>query len=179
MRNLIFSLCSLSFLLLSSCSSMRVMSDYEKNTDFSQYRTYTVVKPDKDLPSGLSTLNQQRIENAIKMSFARKDFQYTDQQADIAISYFVTINTEQAYDTYSTYYGRRRNGLILTDVNIREYKEGILVIDLIDTKTQQVVWHGAATDTVSETMKNLEQKIKAAVASISEQYVLQSSIASK
>ena len=157
-------------LILTSCSSVRVHSDYDRATSFQEYKTYKIVKQSDNFPLGVNAINQQRIETAIKATLTDYDYFYADQTPDLLVSYFVKINTEQAYNTYSTYYSGRWRGVMITDVDVREYQEGTLIIDLIDTKTKQVVWHGTASGTVSENMKNVEQKINEAVAAIFKEY---------
>jgi len=34
-------------------------------------------------------------------------------------------------------------------VDVREYRDGTMIIDLVDASTKQMVWRGTATDTFS------------------------------
>ena len=70
-------------------------------------------------------------------------------------------------DVYEQYYGRWGN---ISGVNVIEYKEGTLVVDIIDAGDKQVVWHGKTSDQVYENMRKVEEKINAAENSIFVQY---------
>ncbi len=178
MRASKFFILSLTVILLASCSSVRVSGDYTKGTDFQQFKTYKIVQQEENFPVGVNAINQQRIEVAIKATLTEYDYLFADQRPDLLVSYFVKINSKKAYDTYTTYYGGRWRGVMITDVDVREYQEGTLIIDLIDAKTKQVVWHGAATDVVSKDMKNVEEKINEAVGAIFQKYFSQAGLAS-
>ncbi len=179
MKSSFFSIICLAVFFLASCSSVRVSSDYDKAASFQEYKTYKIVQQDKDFPVGVNELNQRRIETAIKATLTDYDYHFADQTPDLLVSYFVKIDTEQAYNTYTTYYGGRYRGLMVTDVDVREYQEGTLIIDLVDTESKQVVWHGTASGTVSQNMKNVDQKINEAVSAIFKEYAQRTSLAGK
>jgi len=85
-------------------------------------------------------------------------------------NYFVVVEPKQDFDTYTNYYGQRRWRYQITEVEIREYTQGTLIIDFIDAKTKEVVWHGSTTGVVTTNSIKLEQKIKDAVKAIFDQY---------
>lgn len=170
---------SIIVVFIASCSTIRVNSDYISQTDFNQYKTYQIIQPDGDFPVGINPINQQRIETAIKTTLTDCGYHYADEHPDLQVAYFVKIDTEHAYNSYTSYYGVRWRGVTTTEVDIWERREGTLVIDLIDTRTEKVVWHGTATDTITENSKNIERKINDAVAAIFNQYVSQTALASR
>jgi hypothetical protein len=57
--------------VLSSCSSIRVNSDYDKNVDFSQFKTYAFHKRGVDRVE-ISGLDKKRILNAIDAELSKK-----------------------------------------------------------------------------------------------------------
>ena len=57
-------------LILSSCSSVTVYSDYDKNVDFTPYKTYAFFKPGIDKVE-ISDLDKKRILYSFYFSFLR------------------------------------------------------------------------------------------------------------
>jgi hypothetical protein len=55
-----------------------------------------------------------------------------------------------------------------TNVEQIPYKEGTIVIDLIDRRTNEIVWRGSAEDVV--TPNNLDEEVRAYIAEIFEQF---------
>ncbi len=69
------------------------------------------------------------------------------------------------YDTWGTAYG----GGWRTEV--RQYSEGTLTIDAVDTQSQRLVWEGAAVGRITDKdRRNLEGTVNSAVAEIMKDY---------
>ena len=70
----LFKLLSLiGFFILSSCCSVRVNADYDKNVNFGQYKTYAFHKSGID-KAEISDLDKKRILRAIDAQMAAKGF---------------------------------------------------------------------------------------------------------
>jgi hypothetical protein len=59
---------------------------------------------------------------------------------------------------YGGWYGDR-------DVDVYQYEEGTLIVDLIDAKTHQLVWRGTATKTLEDnpSPERMEQNLREVV----------------
>ena len=75
------------------------------------------------------------------------------------------------------YYGYRRGrygaygGYPATQTEVRQYTEGTLTIDLVDTRSDQLVWEGTAVGRVRESVReNLEEAVNNVVAEIFTRY---------
>ena len=75
-----------------------------------------------------------------------------------------TLNT--FYDGFGGGWGWRRfggRGFWEATTTTETYKVGTLVVDLFDTKTKQLIWRGAASDTLSnnsdKNIKNLDKGV--------------------
>lgn len=180
---------------LSSCSSVRVLADYDTNTDFRAYKTYAFYKTGIDRAQ-ISDLDKKRILYAIETEMAARGFQKS-QNPDILVSIF-TKESEQV-DVFNNNFGWGWGGLGWGGwgwgglgwggwgmnpwmwggglggwggSQISTRTEGSLYIDLIDTRDKQLVWQGKGVGTLNNT-KNMEKKearIKKFVAEILEEY---------
>jgi hypothetical protein len=53
---------------------------------------------------------------------------------------------------------------------VYEYEAGTLVIDVIDRKNREVVWHGVASGRIYEDMEDVEKEINKVVRQLFERY---------
>jgi len=94
------------------------------------------------------------------------------EDADLWVNFNVYVHDKLTVDTspsISLYYGFRRDYAVwgnypMLQERIQQYTEGTLNIDLIDRKTNLLLWEGVAIGKVtSRTYDNLEFKINEAV----------------
>ncbi|MEE9362755.1 MAG: DUF4136 domain-containing protein [Cellulophaga sp.] len=161
-------------LFLNACTSVRVVSDYDKDTNFNSFKTYAFYKTGVD-KAQISDLDKKRILRAIDTEMSARGF-VKSKSPDLLISIF-TKEREQV-DIYSNYYGRGwgwnpwywnepGNGN-----HISTSTKGSLYIDLIDTKSKQLVWQGRGIGTLSNTQNiaKKEERIKEFVSQILQKY---------
>ncbi len=166
----------LALFVLSSCSSVRVLSDYDKEVNFNGYKSYAFYKTGID-KAQISDLDKKRILRAIESQMGTKGFVKSDSP-DILVSIF-TKEREQV-DIYNNYWGPGFGwgwnpyfwgpGFGGSQVSTRT--EGSLYIDLIDAKKRELVWQGKGVGTLANTsnIEKKEAKINEFVAKILEAY---------
>jgi transcriptional regulator NrdR family protein len=71
MKNLKLLFLPIIVLLITSCSSVRVVTDYDTQTDFNQYKTFAFYKKGID-KAPISDLDKKRIMRAIEAELAAK-----------------------------------------------------------------------------------------------------------
>lgn len=166
MKKLFFylSLVSLTSILL-SCSSVRVSVDYDREADFSMYKTYAFYKPGIDAVE-ISDLDKRRILRAIDNELSEKGMLKTDNP-DILINIFTeeqeNINIYQ--DNFGWGWGW---GMPMTQVSSNV--EGTLFIDFIDLRKNRLVWQGIGTGILSLEMDKKEARINEIVRKILKNY---------
>jgi len=168
-----------SFILIvaTSCSSVKISSDFDKTAGFSSYKTYAFTTETQALP-GINELNKNRILTAVDNELAAKGFTKTENNPDVIID--VKIKGEQkqtatANTTGGYGYGYRYGwggGFSTTTINYDTYVDGTLFIDMIDAKKNQLVWQGRGTKTVDPdaSQKKREDNINYAVKQIFTKY---------
>ena len=87
--------------LFSSCSSVRVASDYDREANFSSYNTYAFFKPGID-KAEISDLDKKRILRAIENEMQAKGLTKSDNP-DLLVSIFTKTN--ENINIYQNNYG--------------------------------------------------------------------------
>jgi hypothetical protein len=158
-----------SVLLLTSCSSVKVVSDYDAKVDFTKYKTFAFFKPGID-KAKISDLDKKRILRAIESELLALGFTKSETP-DILVSIFtksrekVNVNQNQNNFGYGYGYGWGWNPWMMngmnTNVNISQYTEGTLFIDFIDKEEKELVWQGIGTGALRmENRDKKEERIK-------------------
>lgn len=147
-------------LLLASCSTVRVASDYDKDTDFNEYKTFAFYKPGVD-KAEISDLDKRRVLRAIESEMLAKGYTKSENPT-VLVSIFT--KAKDRVDIYQNNFGFRggfgygfgygRFGGFRGDPwgyngfnnnNISRTTEGTLYIDLIDANKKQLIWQGQGT----------------------------------
>ncbi|GAO42682.1 DUF4136 domain-containing protein [Flavihumibacter petaseus] len=164
--------------LFSCTSQVKVTTDYNRSVDFSKYKTFAFYQLSDHGP-GLSQLNQERIINAIKSQLLTMGFTENKENPDLWVNATAIVKEKTQVTANSNYYGYGGyyrpygwgpgfNGT--TTYNTYEYKDGSLIIDLIDAASKTLVWQGTGNKEIDKPSKDPDAAIKAAVAKIMESY---------
>ena len=136
-------------MLLCACSP-NVVVNYDKNTDFSGYRTYTW---GKGTPAKNPNLDRQIVE-AIDEQIARKGLTKTEGDADLAVTYQAATHEEIDYNEASFSSGSGpAYGAPISSSNAEapmKVRVGTIIVDMYDTKRNRNVWHGVGSDLVMD-----------------------------
>lgn len=156
---------------LASCSSVRVNADYDKKASFDSYKTFAYLKSGVD-KAEISDLDKKRILYAIDEVLQTKGFSKSENP-DVLVSIF-TKESERV-DVYNNagfgwgfgwggpYWGMGYN-------NVSTTPEGVLLIDIIDAKTKELVWQGQGAGYLTTNPEKKDARIKEFVSKILEQY---------
>ncbi|NUY81831.1 DUF4136 domain-containing protein [Flavobacterium sp. MAH-1] len=156
-----------------SCCSVRVYTDYDKNADFGQYKTYAFYKSGIDKVE-ISDLDKKRIMRAIEETMTAKGFTKSEKP-DLLVNIFtkarqqVDVNTYNAGWGYGWGYGWNPY-MWGGNTSVNTYTEGTLFIDLIDAKKKELVWQGEGEGVLTKDMEKKEERVKEFVSKILEKY---------
>ncbi|WP_281989093.1 DUF4136 domain-containing protein [Aquimarina aggregata] len=170
----IFSLLSLILIItLSSCTTVRVASDYDKKANFNTYRSFAFYKPGID-KADISDLDKKRILRAIEADMATKGFSKSDNP-DMLVSIFTktkeNINIYQ--NNFGWGYGWGWNPWFWGGNNfnsVSRVTEGTLYIDLIDASKKELVWQGMGTSALTKDVNRKQEKMNEIVTAILKEY---------
>jgi hypothetical protein len=157
--------------LITSCSSIKVATDYDKEVDFDNYSSFAFYKPGIDAAE-ISDLDKKRVLRAIERELTAKGMQKTTKP-DLLVSIFT--ETRENVNVYQNNFGYGwgwnpyfwgAGGYNTVSSNI----EGTLYVDLIDAEKNELVWQGLGTGILSLDMDKKEEKINEIVNKIMEKY---------
>ncbi|MGY8909960.1 MAG: DUF4136 domain-containing protein [Flavobacteriales bacterium] len=148
-------------LVLSSCSAIKVTTDYDTQADFSKLKTFAFYKPGID-KADISDLDKKRVLRAIERELLAQGFTKSENPA-MLVSFFTKsrerVNVNQNYNAgYGWRFGWNpwmMNGMN-NNVNVSQFTEGTLFIDFIDKEKKELVWQGVGTGALK--MDNREKK---------------------
>ena len=159
--------------VVASCSSVRVYQDFDKNADFSQYKTYAYHKSGID-KAEISDLDKKRILRSIDEVMTTKGF--TKSENPEVLINFTTKEREQVdVNQFNAGWGFGwgwgwNPWLWGNTTSVNRYTEGILTIDIIDAKKKELIWQGEGEGALTKRTEKKDEKIKEFVSKILEQY---------
>jgi hypothetical protein len=158
----------ISLFIIWGCSSFSYKTDFDPAADFSSYQTYMWYAgkmPDDDALSK-NPLVKKRVGAGIDKALQAKGYKIGSEDAfDFVVVTHAGVKgkTQVSSYGYGGYgYGRYGagwggyGGYGTTDVY--QYDETTLVIDIIDSKSKEMVWRGTVTGIVKENVDQEEQQ---------------------
>lgn len=166
--------------LFSSCSTSGytlVGSSEYKNADMSEYKTYRMLSADEvKLPKGISEIDYESLLSSVAAEMSMRNFR-SDPNSDLVIEFGITMDESYqentTYGPYGAYYwGTPRSAHWRTAgymypssySTIRTIKEGILIMDFIDTKSKKHVYSSAVKTNIlgdGSKVRNIDEINKA------------------
>jgi hypothetical protein len=165
MQTVMLALVGMTLVFAGMASAQQVKTDYDRSANFALYKTYSWEHVETKDP-----LNVDRIKHAVNTVLAARGWTMVDSGADVAV---VAMEITRDQQTLNTFYdglgggwGWRRfggGGFGEATTTTDTYKVGTVVVDLFATKTKQLIWRGAASDTLSnnsdKNIKNLNESV--------------------
>jgi len=140
-----------------------VKVDAAEGIDFATYETFAWSETQEPASN---PANHIRVTRAVERELVAKGLKAAGHQLpDLRLHYFGRIEkkikgTSHLADTY------RPTADVKTVVDFSRVKEGTLILELIDRKSDQIVWRGVATEAVAppdETEAQINRMVKALV----------------
>lgn len=163
--------------VLAACSSTLMMgNDFDPNTSFAGYHTFAWMPREHN--ETRNPLVAQRTRDAIQAELTRKGFTYSDDAAAADFVVDFTIGAHERVDVKSYpapyaapwswsqpgWWGYPYGG---NAVDVREYREGTLSIDVFDAHDHKAVWHGWSQKELSQAdIDRSDTSIRSAVAAV-------------
>ena len=161
-----------SALVLTTCSpEIQVHTDFDPDYDLWTYKTFdwgqkVDIEEGKN-PFHYNELNDKRIKSAVQDQLANRGYLLTENQPELILHYHIivedksTLVTEPNDYNYSSYWMRM-------ETSIYSYREGTLILDLMDSKTNNLIWRGWAVAPLNSSYKpaEIEKLINITVARI-------------
>jgi|SRR5580693_6038083 hypothetical protein len=153
---------------LASCTTLRTTVDYDREVDFSKYRTFHIKNvhaqpgpgvrppggpggPGGGPPVAPNDLADRRIKRALEAVLTAKGLRRDDENPDLWVVPHVRLSHETVVYSWDAGWGygwRWRYGLGWGAASVAEIPIGTLIVDLVDAHAKELVWRGTATDTI-------------------------------
>jgi hypothetical protein len=154
-----------------SCSSITVKSDYDREVNFATYRTLKwMPNPPKGAKSTVAknSLLDKRVRRSVERELRAKGYEIKEAgRTDALLAYHVGV--KQKVDVSRVGYGHWRRWPRGQRVYVTRYKEGTLILDIVDPEMKQLIWRGWATRVVGDPEES-EEKINESVKKILEKF---------
>ena len=164
--------------LAAGCASNPVSSDYDSSADFARYRSFNFLAQQSTEGEQYISLLDKRLEAAITNEMQSRGYSLAEAgaAADLTVDYHAHIEEKQKivsspepvhwgrgwYDPWPAYN---------SNVRTVDYKEGTLIINLVDTASKQMVWQGTMQGTVNRSdLENPSAAVAGAVAKMFGEY---------
>ena len=150
----------------SAALAQDVRYNFDKETDFSKFKTYKWV-PIKDAAK-VSDLVDKQIKDAIDTELATKGLTKVDgDDANLFIGYQAAVGEEKQFNSYSTGWGYGPGwgggwyggmGSTTTTGSTSTIYKGQLALDMYDSAGHDLVWRGVASKTIDAKAKTEKQQ---------------------
>lgn len=162
--------------LAASCSSWRVSSDWDRGADFARLATFAWMPRDPAAPDPLdaNSLVRNRVTSSVERELQGKGLRRTDGPADVLVAYHSSTRDRVEVTTWPAWgYGWGRRAWRAPGwgprIDVSQYTEGSLVVDLVDPATTDLLWRGIVR-TVIDDASGSEERVAAAVHALFESY---------
>lgn len=174
-RNIGVAVC---LLLVWGCSSISYHHDFDRDADFTSYKTFGWMEQPAPAGGGARVAEERNplVEKRIKVSVDRqlieKGLRRVNTNPDLWVAYYTGYQDKIDVTDYGYRYSMDYWGYGGRQIDVYQYQEGTLIIDLIDSKAQELVWRGSATGTVDSnpSPEKIEKKINEVVANMFRSY---------
>ena len=140
------------------CASTK--SDYQKDFDFSRLRTFAF-KTDRanNDPLAVNTIEAERIQSALARELESNGYTSDTGNPDFTVAFYSRTRERTRVQSFGfgpgfgwgygiPFRGRWRWGYG-PDIWTTTYMQGCVMADIIDTRTNELVWRGVVQDTVN------------------------------
>lgn len=170
MQKYLFLLLASATLGLTSCSPFQVKSDYAETANFNTYKTYKLRIDDLKL----NDIDKDRVLNEVSKQLQTKGLNVAEQP-DLIVN--VKANHKKVQDIQSTrpygmygFGGPFGWGVGMNRTWTSNYNQGAIIIDMIDARTQKLVWQGSGSGISVDSPKSKQQQIPEIVNEIMANY---------
>jgi len=158
-----------------------VRADYDRAANFTAYKTFGFVTPLGTEVDGYPAEITQHVKAAAERELQKRGYRRVDSNPDLLVNASALLAVKKKPDPLASqhvgYYGYRYVPVYKTwssyryDKDADQYAEGTLNIDLVDPRTNTLVWEGVAIGEVTDKgLAELETSINRVIGEIFEKY---------
>ncbi|MCY2959302.1 MAG: DUF4136 domain-containing protein [Planctomycetota bacterium] len=136
---------TLALVSLPACSSLATNFDYDTTYDFVGLRKYSWVDKQDN------SISTKRVRDAVDAELHQRGYEQVTANPDFQVAAYVSSKdrlsvVDWGYSPSPTGYWSHGH-----DIEVRQYVEGTLVLDIIDPRQNSLVWRASASKAVDRT----------------------------
>jgi hypothetical protein len=156
------------FTLLGACAAstgIDVHSEHDPSAQFNGFRTYAWVSGDKQ-PVGVQdarALLDWRVRTAVAAELSAKGYvEQPGSSPDFLVDYRV-VRKGKEIKSFSDYFRYRNSGggRDITEVYVRGYQQGSLVLEVVEPRNRRLLWYATASAVINS--EKQEERVRQAV----------------
>lgn len=159
-------------MVMAACSpEIRVFSDHDPEYDLGKYITFSFIKNEniesENNPLYYNELNDKRIKSAVKDQLINKGYDYTEEPSELIVHYHIIVDDQTLVTTDPHAYLYSPNWMHFR-TNIQQYREGTLIIDVMEAKSKNLIWRGWAVSALdaANTPEEIDRLVQSTIARI-------------
>jgi uncharacterized protein DUF4136 len=144
------------WLMTGTAFAQKVTVDFDRNADFSKYKTYSF---GEGTPAP-ETLTNQRIQEAIESQLAAKGLTRVESNPDLIVVYHCAVDKQTQLNTsylgswgWGRGWGRWGGGMGNSITQVEQIPVGHLIVDIGDTAEKRYIWRGTSTRRSAATLR--------------------------
>lgn len=150
-------------LFLAGCSTVTVREDIASRSDLSGYRTYgwTAVDGGSGDVRATNPEVEKLVVAAVDRYMKRRGVEKVAvDDADCLVSWFGSVKNKVSHQSVAHFYtpygygavASQHTAMVEEGAVARTWREGTLIIDIIDRESKRIVWRGSASNALSDNM---------------------------
>jgi len=157
-----------------ACNTMNVRYDYEPGANYSSFHTFDWMAPKAARTEGEDNpILDRRVRQAVEKELAARGFRpERTASPDFLVTCRPLWRNRHVYTSQSMGWGGRHAGFRTRMGEVHTWKEGSLILEIVDTRTRELVWRavgeGALTDLGSP--EDAEEQVARAVRRMLERF---------
>ena len=176
-------------LFLASCSGVNVTNQWDKKTDFSSFKTYSLYPWDTHNSKIVNDYDKQTILNSVKSEMNSRGYKLVEKDGELVVSTFVIIEDKTSYQAYSNHYAGwagygggwgHYGGMgyygwgpgYNTTVYSTDYNQGTLIIDIFRLEDKRLIWQGIASGEVQSDLDKRDKRLPITISQVFRKYPL-------
>ena len=164
----------LAVIILQSCSSVNITSDWDREANFNDYKTFNILSRDEANAAIINDFDWKRIKDAIIDEMTARGYKHQPDNGDLDVGIHIILEDKSDMRAYTDYYGGYGYGGYgwgygygpyggmggaTTTVSQYDYTQGTLILDVFDAKQKLLLYQGIAVGTVKEGNTDREKRI--------------------
>ena len=137
-------------MIIMTCASVKVAVNYDEEVVFADYKSFYFVRPTRQQQGRRAMRNPlitKEVMNEIRPILETKGFAEapTKEDADLLVVFYAAVQNRREFVSPTYRVGRWGRVWRTSPGHVVHYKEGTLVIDIVDQKKKELVWQGVGT----------------------------------